>query len=156
MRERPWRLLTRGDTPMNGTENTTTSPEWVESIFDPVERVLQALRFQGCVPRLRSQDSARAKCPAHSDVKPSLVITRKPDRVLLRCFGNCKRHEVVRALNLKFSDLFTGPVQRVVRQIVATYPYLTLDDGVIVAEKVPADSMLLIPTAWEQVAGGAV
>jgi hypothetical protein len=77
------------------------------------------------------------KCPAHADAKPSLVITRADDRVLLRCFAGCRTTAVVQALGLKLADLFAGPPDRSAPKpaIVATYDYYAAD-GTLVAQKV--------------------
>lgn len=48
-----------------------------------------------------------ARCPAHDDKGPSLVITEKePGLILLKCFAGCSVHEVVGAVGLEISDLF--------------------------------------------------
>src|SRR4051812_26035403 len=102
---------------------------------DPYEAVLARLRSLGCTYRFRSQDSARAICPGHRDAKPSLVITRKSDRVLMRCFAGCRTSEVLGALGLVYADLFTVPGIRQKPEVVAAYPYTDVD-GTVLAEKV--------------------
>ena len=102
----------------------------------PFDRLLAALRARGAVVRLRSPDSARATCPTHLDRRPSLSVTRRPDRVLVRCFAGCRTSAVVSALGLLLADLFCGPPPRErQREIVAEYPYETLDDELL-AQKV--------------------
>ena len=105
------------------------------SELSPFDRVVAALRFRGCAVRTRSADSVRASCPAHDDRKPSLVITRKADRVLLRCFAGCPTHEVVAALGLRMADLFAAPQMASRPTVAAIYPYCDLD-GVVIGEKV--------------------
>jgi hypothetical protein len=39
-----------------------------------------------------------ARCPAHRDTNPSLSITQKDSRVLVRCHAGCSQREVIRAL----------------------------------------------------------
>lgn len=55
----------------------------------------------------RSGDSWVAKCPAHSDRRASLRVSRgDDDRVLLHCHAGCGVGEIVAALGLTLSDLF--------------------------------------------------
>jgi hypothetical protein len=51
--------------------------------------------------------SYQARCCAHDDKSPSLVIKETPDGViLLRCFAGCSAAEIVAAAGLELSDLF--------------------------------------------------
>ncbi|MGH9311710.1 MAG: hypothetical protein ACRD1S_00800 [Vicinamibacterales bacterium] len=78
----------------------------------------------------------RATCPAHSDPKPSLAVTRDERGVLIHCFAGCAKGAPARALGLRPSDLFVGPRPSSVRPaIVATYDYVDRD-GVLLAQKV--------------------
>lgn len=56
--------------------------------------------------------SCLAPCPAHDDHDPSLHITQRDDRILLRCFAGCSQEEVLDALwrhhHIHRSDLFRG------------------------------------------------
>lgn len=48
-----------------------------------------------------------ARCPAHSDKRPSLTITEKDDgRVLIHCFGGCGAADILSAIGLEFDALF--------------------------------------------------
>ena len=47
-----------------------------------------------------------ALCPAHDDKKPSLAITQKDEKILLKCWSGCNANEITGALGLKLSDLF--------------------------------------------------
>lgn len=47
-----------------------------------------------------------AKCSAHDDRSPSLVITEINDRVLIHCFTGCDVYDVVSTVGLELSDLF--------------------------------------------------
>jgi hypothetical protein len=113
---------------------TTTGPE------HPFDRVVALLRAHGCTSargcRL-THDRLRAKCPTHSDARPSLVVTRRDDKVLIRCFAGCRTSDVVRAIGLKMADLFGGRVSPIAAkpEIVATYDYIDLA-GVLLAQKV--------------------
>lgn len=58
----------------------------------------------------------KARCPAHDDKKPSLAITEKDGKILLKCWSGCTTEEIVSSLGLKVSNLFTdsnlSPQQR--------------------------------------------
>ena len=45
-------------------------------------------------------------CPAHEDRHPSLTITAKGEKVLLRCWAGCDTAAIVDAIGLCMSDLF--------------------------------------------------
>ncbi|MEF8749083.1 MAG: DNA primase [Candidatus Accumulibacter propinquus] len=50
-----------------------------------------------------------ARCPAHDDKGPSLVITEKDDGreiVLVHCFAGCDVNDVLGAVGLTFADLY--------------------------------------------------
>ena len=55
----------------------------------------------------KGDNSWLACCPAHDDKNPSLGITEKDERVLLRCFSHqCDVSDIVHAVGLELSDLF--------------------------------------------------
>lgn len=69
-----------------------------------VERILSALDKV----RNRGNSSWMAYCPAHADKNPSLSIKETQDGdVLLHCFAGCGVDDVVAALGLEMSDLFS-------------------------------------------------
>jgi hypothetical protein len=47
----------------------------------------------------------KAKCPSHNDKIPSLSITVKDKKILLKCHAGCKTEDVLSKIGLKFSDL---------------------------------------------------
>lgn len=47
-----------------------------------------------------------ALCPAHDDTNPSLSVSMKNNRILVKCFAGCKTKDIVKALGLKLNDLF--------------------------------------------------
>lgn len=48
-----------------------------------------------------------AKCPAHNDKSPSLMVSSRPDGSIgLHCFAGCDTASVVQAIGLTMSDLF--------------------------------------------------
>lgn len=53
-----------------------------------------------------------ARCPAHQDTTPSLSITPRHDKVLLKCFAGCTAQAIVEALGLTMADLFLQPTRR--------------------------------------------
>ena len=70
----------------------------------PVERILSVLDKV----RNRGDSSWMAYCPAHEDKNPSLSIKETKDGdVLLHCFAGCGVDDVVAALGLEMSDLFS-------------------------------------------------
>ena len=60
----------------------------------------------------RGDNSWLACCPAHNDKHPSLGITEKDERVLLRCFSHqCNVSDIVHAVGLELSDLFPEQIK---------------------------------------------
>ena len=61
-------------------------------------------------------DQYTALCPAHDDKKPSLSITVKGDKILLKDWAGCTTQDIVSSMGLKVSDLFAdsnlSPQQR--------------------------------------------
>jgi hypothetical protein len=49
------------------------------------------------------------RCPAHHDQRPSLSITRAPDRWLLNCFAGCRTEAILHATGLTWADLYDRP-----------------------------------------------
>lgn len=105
--------------------------------MDPFDRVVTALREHGCGVRQRRANQARARCPHHDDRNPSLVVTLKDGKVLMRCWGGCRTSDVLKRIGLRMADLFAGPRDRnaPTPTIIATYDYVDLN-GVLVAQKV--------------------
>jgi hypothetical protein len=69
--------------------------------------VLELLARHGCAPR-RAGAHWAARCPAHADRNPSLSVAEGADgRVLLRCWAGCETSEILRALGLSWSDVFS-------------------------------------------------
>ena len=48
-----------------------------------------------------------ACCPAHEDKKQSLSIGAKDGKILLNCFAGCEARDIVAAVGLQMSDLFS-------------------------------------------------
>ena len=92
----------------------------------PVERILSVLDKV----RNRGDSSWMACCPAHNDKSPSLSIKETKDGdVLLHCFAGCGVDDVVAALGLEMSDLFSKPVAH----SCASSPHTFTAEDVLVA-----------------------
>lgn len=53
----------------------------------------------GCsCARSPQQGRGMTHCPSHGDTNPSLSVTKKGGRVLVKCFGGCEQREVIAAL----------------------------------------------------------
>lgn len=48
-----------------------------------------------------------ALCPSHDDKNPSLAITEKDNKILLKCWSGCTSQDITSALGLELKDLFT-------------------------------------------------
>jgi putative DNA primase/helicase len=104
--------------------------------YHPFELVLQRLRQRGCRVWERGFDRARAICPSHRDARPSLAVTRRDSKVLIKCFAGCRQDDLVQALGLRMADLFVrGSLPELPRRIVAEYEYVDRS-GVHIAQKV--------------------
>ena len=52
----------------------------------------------------------KARCPIHGDENPSLTISPGENgKILVGCLVGCETADILRAVGLKFSDLFDGP-----------------------------------------------
>ena len=100
-------------------------------------RFVHALEAKGCRVRQHADGKVRAQCPAHRDRKPSLSVTLAGTRLLVNCFTGCNTSDILAALGLSFSDLFSlSPSQPTPRpRQVAVYTYADAS-GIVVAEKV--------------------
>jgi putative DNA primase/helicase len=66
----------------------------------------------------------QARCPAHPDKKPSLSITEKDGKTLVKCHAGCETGAILAALELKMSDLYRASSRsEASRRIAATYDY---------------------------------
>jgi putative DNA primase/helicase len=77
--------------------------------------------------------SYKALCPAHVDKIPSLSISEKDGKILLRCHAGCETPAIVAALGLRMSDLFADTTTdgNPARRIAATYPYHDEQGGLL-------------------------
>jgi len=72
----------------------------------------------------RSGNQWVARCPAHDDHNPSLSITERGGRILLKCHADCTNESIVAALGLTMADLFTDNEPGAQKCIVAIYDYV--------------------------------
>jgi hypothetical protein len=84
-------------------------------------------RVHQLLSRLRAVRQVRggwmAGCPAHEDDNPSLSITERDGRILLKCFAGCAAESIVSALGLRLSDLFADGKPSGNATPEAVYPY---------------------------------
>lgn len=77
----------------------------------------------------------QAMCPAHKHPsnRPSLSITEKNGKILLKCFSNCTFQAILQSLNLESRDLNLNHnhTQKPPRKIVATYDYRDEDRNLL-------------------------
>jgi len=85
-----------------------------------------------------------ARCPIHEDKTPSLSVCEVNGRILVNCFAGCATEEVIGAMGLKMSDLFTGNEKNALAgandkggEIVATYDYTDENGNLLFQPKLP-------------------
>lgn len=73
----------------------------------------------------RARNGWTARCPAHDDKNPSLSITKKDGKTLLKCHAGCETEAIVKAVGLTMPDLFDKPASQAEPQCqpVTTYDY---------------------------------
>ena len=72
--------------------------------YRPVDFLLENLKG---IKKSGDQNSYTALCPAHNDSKPSLSVTESRDgKVLVHCFSGCGTDSVLKAVGLRYKDLF--------------------------------------------------
>lgn len=70
----------------------------VQNLLDRLEKVKQI-----------GQGRWMACCPAHDDNSPSMSVTDRDGKILVKCFSNhCPAIEIVHAVGLELQDLFEG------------------------------------------------
>ena len=92
-----------------------------------------ALEAAGCEPRGPAHDFS-TRCPAHEDRSPSLSVREGADgRAVLWCFAGCDIEDVIRALELSWTDLFPDGHRRAPR---ARQPRLVSEPALASAKRV--------------------
>lgn len=66
------------------------------------------------------------RCPAHEDKKPSLSISEKDGKILLKCHAGCETSDILAALGLDYKDLFSDNGQKSRNEPLSTYDYTTI------------------------------
>jgi hypothetical protein len=98
---------------------------------DPLETILSQLQNV----RRTGDHQWQARCPAHDDRHASLSVSRGEDgRALLHCHAGCANLSILRAMGLRFCDLFPDkrlPGSPLQARIVATYDYRDPDGTVL-------------------------
>ena len=95
----------------------------------------------------RHGDSARCRCPAHSDRQASLTISRGRKCTLFRCHAGCKLDDILQAAGLEKKNIFYVSENREInwkryiesrehRKIEATYDYVSSVTGAYVFTKI--------------------
>lgn len=76
-------------------------------------------------PRQRIRDGFNVLCPVHNDRGPSLSVTLKDSKILVKCQAGCKTEDVLKAKGLTMTDLFLNSHKRKPehREIEAVYYY---------------------------------
>lgn len=87
--------------------------------------IVAVLQEHGCDPHPGQRGRYRAICPAHADSSPSLSVAEGDnEQVIIHCFAGCATEDVLKDLDLKWSDLYpegeptgsTEPRRRVARR----------------------------------------
>ena len=68
-----------------------------------------------------SNGTISARCPAHDDKHASLSVTFQKDRVLLHCHAGCDLQDVLKALDLSWTDIFDDTPTSAI--VAAEYEY---------------------------------
>jgi 5S rRNA maturation endonuclease (ribonuclease M5) len=102
---------------------------------NPVDGVLGRLSAHGCKFTKRG-DGYESQCPAHSDRRASLSVSRGRDgRALLHCHAGCTLNEITSALGIEPGDLFasngkkTKPKKQVKSKSHEVCTYLYTDEA---------------------------
>ncbi len=93
-----------------GEARPATKQTTSQSHLIPLSSSAQVDRLLSRLDAIKQTGSGRwiACCPSHSDRSPSLGIRELPDgKILLRCFAGCAVENVLAAVSLTFSDLFS-------------------------------------------------
>lgn len=82
-----------------------------------IEKILS--RLDGVI---KTNGQYMANCPAHSDKDPSLAIKESENKILIHCFAGCSALEVLEAIGLSVTDLYTDtPTHHKKRPIKSSY-----------------------------------
>ena len=122
-------------------ETTPNTPSVSDAETSGSNRPVDATPFQTVLTRLTELNGHPAvqkgewwmtNCPVHDDHTPSLGLKETADGVAIKCFAECKRHDILRKLKLTAEDLKTQKSQS---QIKVVYPYHD-EDGTLLYEAI--------------------
>jgi len=74
------------------------------SLLGPLQDILGSLKKV----KSTSSNQWKALCPAHVDKIPSLSISEDENKILLKCHAGCTTEQVVTAMGMSMSDLFSS------------------------------------------------
>lgn len=86
---------------------------------------LQDIRGLLSKPSKSRNGSFTALCPVHDDKKPSLSVSEKNGRILLRCHAGCSFEDICAALGIEAYQLFTDTKAKSANKIETVYTYRT-------------------------------
>lgn len=116
----------------------------------PIDNLLA--RLDGV--RQRKPGQWLAKCPAHDDRHPSLLIeVGDDDRVLLYCYASCPALDIVSAVGLNLADLFPRRIPDSQKRQHRRRPTLSARDAM---DAIDIESAIIMVTAADIVAGRAI
>lgn len=105
---------------------------------------LKVLSALGPRVKRKQGNGIQANCPVHIDDKASLHVTNADGVALMKCFAGCETEDIVKAINLKWTDLFPEKETNDKIQISEIYPYQD-EQGKILYEV-----LRLIPKSFRQ------
>lgn len=86
----------------------------------------------GCHVRGKGAGGFMVRCPVHSDLTPSVHVSRgKRQAVLVKCLAGCETHDVLDAAGLHWAELCGGGGRTDWSQATAEYAYRDPDDRVL-------------------------
>lgn len=72
-----------------------------------------------------------AKCPCHNDLKASLAIAEKDNKILMYCFAGCSNSQILNKKGLTEKDLFNDERRNCMKQIEKEYIYTDEESRVL-------------------------
>lgn len=92
-----------------------------------------------------------ARCPGHDDKSPSLSLRRVHDRWLVHCFAGCDASDVLAAVGLSLSDLFSRPLAHQHKPVRTSHSH-----AAILALRTLRSDSLFVAICGERVAEGNI
>lgn len=91
----------------------------------------------------KAGDGFVACCPAHQDKSPSMSVTERNGRVLIHCFAGCEPQDIIEAVGLKWTDLFSDPMDSS-KQAMSNYTQWKMEKGAKDFDPLERDKAVLI------------